>query len=337
LDEANQMRRREFVSLVSGALTWRTIAAHGWAVASPICARAQAAIKRIGFLRIGPPPSAWIEALRQGLRELGYTEGKDIAFAFGLAPDAARLTDALAGFDRMQVDVIFASGTPPLLAAKQAQGSVPVVFVAAVDPVATGLVASLARPGGKITGLTNTQADITGKQLQLLRELLPGNSKIAVMVRSASQASARYLEEAAMAARASGAQLQVLDVADASDIDRIIGSADGTNAVIMTDDAIFTTHRKEIAELAMKHHLAFISTTREFVNAGGLLSYGPNTADLYRRAATHIDKVLKGARPEELPVEQPTKFELAINLKTAKVLGISVPAALLARADEVIE
>jgi putative tryptophan/tyrosine transport system substrate-binding protein len=207
LDEANQMRRREFVSLSSGTLTWRAIAAHGWAVALPICARAQAAIKRIGFLRIGPPPSAWIEALRQGLRELGYTEGRDIAFEFGLAPDAAQLPDALAGFDRLNVDVIFASGTPPLLAAKQAQGSVPVVFVAAVDPVATGLVASLARPGGKITGLTNTQADITGKQLQLLRELLPGISKIAVMVRAASEASARYLEEAAMAARALGAQL----------------------------------------------------------------------------------------------------------------------------------
>jgi len=331
------MRRREFVGLFSGAVTWRTIAAHGWAVASPICARAQGGIKHIGFLRIGPPPSAWIEALRQGLRELGYTEGKDIAFEFGLAPDAAQLTNALAEFDRLKVDVIFASGTPPLLAAKQAQGSVPVVFVAAVDPVATGLVASLARPGGKITGLTNTQADITGKQLQLLRELLPGISKIAVMVRASSEASARYLEEAGMAARALGAQLQILDVANPSDLEGIIGSADGTNAVIMTDDAIFTTHRKEIAELAMKHQLAFISTTREFVNAGGLLSYGSNTADLYRRAATHIDKVLKGARPAELPVEQPTKFELAINLKTAKVLGISVPPTLLARADEVIE
>jgi putative tryptophan/tyrosine transport system substrate-binding protein len=256
---------------------------------------------------------------------------------FGLAPDVAQLTDALAEFDRLKVDVIFASGTPPLLAAKQAQGSTPVVFVAAVDPVATGLVASLARPGGKITGLTNTQADITGKQLQLLKELLPGISNIAVMVRTASQASARYLEEAAIAARVVGAQLQILDVASPSDLHRIIGSADGTNAVIMTDDAMFTTHRKEIAELAMKHQLAFISTTREFVNAGGLLSYGPNTADLYRRAATHVDKVLRGVKPAELPVEQPIKFELAINLKTAKALGISVPAMLLARADEVIE
>ena len=331
------MRRRRFISVFGSAVTWRTIAAHAWVLASPIGARAQADIKRIGFLRIGPPPSAWIEALRQGLRELGYTEGQNIAFEFGLAPDVAQLTDALAEFDRLKVDVIFASGTPPLLAAKQAQGSTPVVFVAAVDPVATGLVASLARPGGKITGLTNTQADITGKQLQLLKELLPGISKIAVMVRTASQASARYLEEAAIAARVVGAQLQILDVASPSDLHRIIGSADGTNAVIMTDDAMFTTHRKEIAELAMKHQLAFISTTREFVNAGGLLSYGPNTADLYRRAATHVDKVLKGVKPAELPVEQPIKFELAINLKTAKVLGISVPAMLLARADEVIE
>jgi ABC-type uncharacterized transport system substrate-binding protein len=215
--------------------------------------------------------------------------------------------------------------------------TIPVVFVAAIDPVATGLVASLARPGGHVTGLTNTQADITGKQLQLLSELVPGISRIAVVVRAPSQASARYVEEAETAARRLGAQLQVLTLREPAELDAMFRAARGASAVVMTDDAVFTAHRARIAELALETRLPVIYTTREFVNAGGLMSYGPNTTDLYRRAAAYVDKILRGARPADLPIQQPIKFELIVNLVAARALGLDVPSTLLARADEVIE
>jgi putative ABC transport system substrate-binding protein len=212
-----------------------------------------------------------------------------------------------------------------------------VVFVAAIDPVATGLVASLARPGGNVTGLTNTQADITGKQLQLISELLPNRSRIAVIVRATSRASARYLQEAETAARSLGVQLQVLTLRDPGDLEEIFSAAQEASAVLVPDDAVFTAHRTRIAALALKNRLPSISSTRELVSAGGLISYGPNTTDLYRRAADYVDKILRGTKPADLPVQQPTQFELIINLKTAKTLGIEVPATVLARADEVIE
>ena len=294
-------------------------------------------MKRIGFLRVGPPPSAWIEALRQGLHELGHIEGRNFTIEFALASTAAQLPEVAAELVRHKVDLIVASGTPPVLAAKDAAGTIPVVFVAGIDPVATGLVATLGRPGGNVTGLTNTQADITGKQLQLLSELLPTLSKIAVMVRETGQASARYVEEAETAARILGVQLQTLAVREAQDLEAVVSTAQGVSAVVMTDDAVFTAHRRQIADLALKNKLPFISSTREFVSAGGLMSYGPSTTDLYRRAATYVDKILKGAKPVDLPVEQPTRFELVINLKAAKGLGIPVPPTLLGRADEIIE
>jgi putative ABC transport system substrate-binding protein len=324
------MRRREFIALLGGA----TIALP-WLLGTQ--AQEAAKIKRIGFLRIERPPSAWIDALRQGLRELGHIEGRNIAIEFGLASSAAQVPEIAAELVRLKVAVIVASGTPPVFAAKDAAGVIPVVFVAAIDPVATGLVASLARPGGNVTGLTNTQADITGKQLQLLRELLPSLSSIAVMVRATSQASARYVEEAETAARTLGVQMRVLTVRDAEELEGILSTAQRVGAVVMTDDAVFTAHRVQIAELALKHKLPFISSTSEFVNAGGLMSYGPSTTDLYRRAATYVDKILRGEKPGDLPVEQPTKFELVINLKAAKALGLAIPPLLLARADEVIE
>jgi putative ABC transport system substrate-binding protein len=321
------VKRREFISLIGGATTW------------PLAARAQQAgkVKRIGFLRVGPPSPAWIEGLRQGLRELGYIEGGNIAIEFGLASSVAQVPDVAAELVRLKVDLIFASGTPPVLAARDAAGTTPVVFVAAIDPVATGLVASLARPGGNVTGLTNTQADITGKQLQLLSELLPNLSRIAVMVRATSQANARYLEEAETAARSLGVQLQTLTLRAPEDLEEIFSAAQGASAVVMPDDAVFTAHRTQIAELALKNRLPVIYSTRELVSAGGLMSYGPNTTDLYRRAADYIDKILRGTKPADLPVQQPTKFELIINLTTAKALGLDVPPMLLARADEVIE
>jgi len=214
---------------------------------------------------------------------------------------------------------------------------IPVVFVAAIDPVATGLVASLAHPGGNITGLTNTQADITGKQLQLLTELRPDLSRIVLMVGATSHATARYVEEAGTAARTLGVQLEILTLRDPRELERIFSAAQGASAVVMTDDAVFTAHRTQIAELALKNRLPVISSTSEFVTAGGLMSYGPNTTDLYRRAATYVDKILKGTKPADIPVEQPTKFELVINVKTATAIDLTIPPLLLARADEVIE
>ena len=281
---------------------------------------------------------------QRGLRACGKDcgssaniEGGNIAIEFGLASSVAQVPEVAAELVRLKVDLIFASGTPPVLAARDIAGTIPVVFVAAIDPVATGLIASLARPGGNVTGLTNTQADITGKQLQLLSELLPNLSRIAVMVRAASQANARYLEEAEAAARSLGVQLQTLTLRAPEDLEEIFSAAQRASAVVMPDDAVFTAHRTQIAELALKNRLPVIYSTRELVSAGGLMSYGPNTSDLYRRAADYVDKILRGAKPADLPVQQPTKFELIINLTTAKALGLDVPPLLLARADEVIE
>jgi len=329
---AVDVRRRELIASVGGA----AVALH-W----PLGARPEAAgeIRRIGFLRVGPPPPAWIEGLRQGLREFGYIEGRDIAIELRLAESVADLPAFTAELARLKVDVIVASGTPPVLAlaAGDAAGAIPVVFVAAIDPVATGLVASLARPQGNVTGLTNTQADITGKQIQLLKELLPSLSSVGVLVRTSSQAKARYLEEAEAAAVRSGLELKILSLRDPGDIEKVFRAARRVSAVVLTDDAVFTALRAQIAELARKNRVPVISSTGEFVHAGGLISYGPNTTDLYRRAASYLDKILKGAKPADLPVEQPTKLEMVVNLKTAEELGITIPPSILLRADELIE
>jgi ABC-type uncharacterized transport system substrate-binding protein len=321
------MRRREFMTLLGGAAAW------------PVGAYAEESskLKRIGFLRVGPPPAAWVDALRHGLRDLGYVEGRNITIDFVLAPNVAQLPDAAAELAHRKVNVIFASGTPPVLATRDAALNIPVVFVAAIDPVATGVVASLSRPGGNITGITNTQADITGKHLQLLGELLPALSRIVLLVRADSQASVRYIQEAKAAARTLAVDLQIVSLRDPGNLEEIISSAREASAVVMTDDAVFTANRVRIAELAVKNKLPVISSTPEFVKAGGLISYGPDTTELYRRAADYVARILGGTKPSDLPVQQPTKFELAINLKTAKALGITVPPMLLARADEVIE
>ena len=302
-------------------------------------ARAQdaASIRRIGFLRVGSPPPAWIAALRASLHALGWIEGRNLTIEFGLASGPDRLPEAIAELIRSKVDIILASGTPPVLAARDAAGATPVIFVAAIDPVATGLVASLARPGGNVTGLTSTQADITGKQFQLVKELLPELSRVAVMVRASSRANARYVQEAEIAARTLGLQLQILTVREPGDLDATFAAARGAQAIVIPDDTVFTGLRSQIAELALRSRLPLIYSTSEFVKAGGFMSYGPNNADLYRRAATYVDKILKGAKPADLPVEQPTRFELTINLKTAKALELALPPILLARADELIE
>jgi putative ABC transport system substrate-binding protein len=322
------MNRRDVVMLVAaGAAAW------------PLVAHAQqpGKVYRIGFLRVGPPPAAWIEGLRQGLRELGYLEGRNIVIEFGLASSAAQVPDVAAELVRLKADVIVASGTPSLLPARDAAGTIPVVFVAAIDPVATRLVASLARPGGNVTGVTAMQANITGKRLQLLRELLPNLSRIALMVRATSQANALYVQETETAARALAVQLQILTPRNPGDIEATISAARGASALVVADDAVFTAHRARIAELALKNRLPTAYGFGDMVEAGGLMAYGAHYADLYRRAATQVHKILTGAKPADLPIEQPTKFELVINLKTAKALGLKIPESFLVHADQVIE
>ncbi len=307
-------------------------------LAAPLGSGAQQASKvyRIGFLRNGLPPDTFIEGLRRGLRELGYIEGQNVSIEYGLTERADQLPNAAAHLIRLNVDVLIASGTPPVPVAKLATRTVPVVFVASIDPVATGIVASLARPGGNITGFVGIHSELMGKRLEFLRETIPRLSRVAVLFHATNPGNAQYLKEAELAARALGIQLQLLPVRDAGDFDRVFGEARGASALIQLDDVIFTSHRKQVVELAVKHQLAAMYGFREFVDAGGLMAYGPDYPDLYRRAATYLDKIFKGAKPADLPVEQPTKFEFVINLKTARALGLTIPPSVLARADEVI-
>ena len=294
-------------------------------------------VARIGVLRVGPLPSSFIEPFRQALRELGYIEGQTITIEYASAGSVAQLADLATDLVRSKVDVVLASGTPSVLPARNATRTIPVVFVAAIDPVAAGVVASLARPGANVTGVSAVHGDATAKRLQLLKELLPKASRIAFLVRATSPATAQYVKSAELAARALGIQLQVLPVREAGDIEAAFGAAQGASAVLLVDDAVLTSQRTLIAELALKHRLPTISGLSETVEAGGLMSYGPHYGDLYRRAAAQVHKILKGAKPADLPVEQPTTFELIINLGTAKALGLSIPQPLLARADKVIE
>ena len=307
--------------------------------AAPLTAGAQQTRKvhRIGLLRVGSPPPGFIEPFRQGLRELGYVEGQSIIIEYGLAENVAQLPELAARLLRLEVDVLVASGTPSVVPARNATSTVPVVFVAAIDPVATGVVTSLARPGGNITGVSAVHADAVGKRLQLLKELLPKASRIAFMVRATSPATAQYVKEAELAARPLGMQLQILAVRDAGDLEGAFASAQGASALLTVDDAMLTAQRTRIADLALKNRLPTISGFSEMVEAGGLMSYGPHYGDLYRRAAAQVHEILKGTKPADLPVEQPTKFELAINLKTAKALGMTIPQSVLLRADRVIE
>jgi putative tryptophan/tyrosine transport system substrate-binding protein len=322
------MRRRAFITLLGGA-------AAAWPVASG--AQTAGKLHRIGLLRVGPPPPSFIEPLRQGLSDLGYVEGRSIIIEYGLAGGAEQLPDIAAELVRLKVAVLMASGTPSVMPARNATRAIPVVFVAGIDPIAIGLVASLARPGGNITGLTALHADLTGKRLELLKEVLPTLSRVAFLSRTANPGHAQYVREAELAAHTLGVQLQVLPVRGPDDFEEAFRSARGANALIHVDDAVFTSERIRLVELATRHRLPGVYGPREFAELGGFMALGPSYSDLYRRAATYVDKLLKGAKPADLPVEQPTKFELVINLKAAKVLGVEISPMLLARADEVIE
>jgi putative ABC transport system substrate-binding protein len=235
------------------------------------------------------------------------------------------------------VDVIFTSGSPSVLVARKAAGAIPVVFVGAIDPIATGLAASLARPGGNITGITAMHAGLSGKRFELLKELLPKLSKVAVLAGAASPATADFVSEAQLAAKAFAVELKIVSARDPSEIDSAISASLGSDALLVTADVVFTSHRSRIADLALKHRLPSMFGFRDMAEAGGLMAYGPDYGDLYRRGAAHVLKILQGAKPADMPIEQPTKFEFVINLKTAKALGLAIPPILLARADEVIE
>ena len=307
-------------------------------LSAPIAAVAQTGtVHRIGFLRVGQPPATWLEGFRQGLRERDYREGQNVVIELLLARSAAELPDLATELARRKVDVIVASGTPSVMPAKNATRTIPVVFVAAIDPVAAGVTTGLAQPGGNVTGITAMHADLVAKRLGLLKELLPKVSRFAVLARAASPATAQYVKEAEQAAPTIGVQLRVLSMRDPSELETLFGSIQAPSALVVADDAVFTAHRTRIAELALKHRLPTAYGFSDMVEAGGLMAYGPDYSDMYRRAAFQVDKLLKGTKPAELPVEQPTKFAFVINLKTAKALGLTIPPSLLLRADQVVE
>jgi putative ABC transport system substrate-binding protein len=280
------------------------------------------------------------EAFVQGLRKLGYVEGKNISierrFTIG---NAERIPELTAELVRLKVDVIFAPGTAVALAAKNATQTIPIVFASVSDAVGSGLVASLARPGGNITGLTQISPDLAGKRLEILKETVRRLMRVAVLLDRTGLANALLLDETQVAARQFGIRLHSEEVADANAFDGAFlkMSKDRADALIVISSPMFIDESRRIADLAKKHRLPAIYSVKEYVDTGGLMSYGVNLSNLFRRAATYVDKILKGAKPADLPVEQPTKFEFIINLKAAKQIGLTIPPNVLARADKVIK
>jgi ABC-type uncharacterized transport system substrate-binding protein len=328
------MKRREFITLLGGA-----------AVAWPLAARAQqsvAKVPRIGFLGNS---TAELEAnligpFRDGLRALGYEEGRNIVIEYRWAEGKYERFPALtAELIALKVDAIVTAGTPASLAVKNATTTIPLVMVAVGDPVATGLVASLARPGGNITGLTSISSEMEGKRLELLREVVPKVSHIAVLWNAASPIQVIEEGEVRAAARVLGIRMLSLGVRTREEIDDALATIirERPDALLVLADRLFLHHRTRIMDFAAQERLPGVHAYRELVEAGGLMSYGPSYADMHRRAAAYVDKILKGAKPADLPVERPVKFELVVNLKAAKELGLDVPPTLLGRADEVIE
>ena len=307
----------------------------------PAAAQAPAKVPRIGVLSASSPSDDpyLLEAFRQGLRELGYVEGQTIAIEYRFADGRAEKLPGLAAeLIGLKSDVIVAANPAAAVAAKQATSTVPIVFAVSGDPVAAGLVASLARPGGNVTGLASLGAELVGKQLELLREVVPKVSRVAVLKNSVNPGHSVTVRQAEGAARALGLQLQILDARTQAEIEAAFAAMSGRHAggLLVLRDAVFRTQRAQIAALAARNRLPAVYGFREQAEAGGLVAYGASVPDMFRRAAAYVDKILKGARPADLPVEQPTKFELVINLKTAKALGLTIPPSLLQRADEAI-
>ena len=321
------MRRRQFIAALGGAAAW------------PLSVRAQGKLPTIGFLSAADRRSQWIAAFLQRLRELGWIEGRTVAIEYRWAEGRSeRAAEIVAEFVRLKVDVIVTYANPMVLAAKQATSVTPIVFAVAADPLGTGIVASLARPGGNVTGLSIQHTDLAGKRLELLREVVPGLRRLAIMANVGNPASVLEMDEIQAAARTLALEVAALEIRRAEDIapafDALKGAAE---ALYVCIDTILVANRIRINTLALAARLPTLLSTREGVEAGGLMSYGANIPDLFRRAADFVDKILRGTKPADIPVEQPTKFDLIINLTTAKALGLEVPQSLLARADEVIE
>jgi putative tryptophan/tyrosine transport system substrate-binding protein len=325
------MRRREFMTLLGGA-----------AATGPLAVRAQqpGKLPTIGFLGASTPSAwgHWSNAFVQRLRELGWIEGHTVSIEYRWAEGRGeRYSEIAAEFVRLKVDVILTVGGA-VPACKQATSVIPIVFAIAVDPVGTGLVASLARPGGNVTGLSMQATDLAGKRLEYLREVLPGLRRFAIMANVGYPASLVEIGEVQAAAGKEALKVEVLGIRSAEDIASAFATLTGaTQALYVCGDALVTANRARISTLALGARLPTIYPDRAFLETGGLMAYGANNADLFRRAADYVDKILRGAKPADLPVEQPTKFEFAINLIAAKALGLTVPPMLLGRADEVIE
>jgi putative tryptophan/tyrosine transport system substrate-binding protein len=324
------MRRRDVITLVGSA-------AIGW----PLSAHPQhpSKVHLLAYLAPARIPNL-IEALRTGLRDLGYVEGKNLKIEFrfgGYEPEA--LSKLAAELVALAPDAIVTVASPPAIAAKQATTTIPIVMATAGDPLRSGIIASLAHPGANITGVTLYGSELASKRVEVLKEALPGIAHVAVLGSAANAFSRFSWEDTQPAARQMAIELRLFLVREPDELAGAFAAMQrtSTEAVIVLSDAMFNTWRRQINELAIEHRLPSIYDAREYVEDGGLISYGPNLAEMTRRSAVLVDKVLKGTKPIDLPIEQPTKFELVINLKTAKALGLTVPPSLLARADEVIE
>jgi putative ABC transport system substrate-binding protein len=326
------MRRREFITLVGGAVA-------GW----PLATRAQQVTKLpiIGFMgaataSVGSP---WLAALVQGLRDLGWVDGNNVAIDVRWAEGRnERAAEIAAEFVRLKADIIVTWATAPALAAKRATTTIPIVFALATDPVGSGLVTSLARPGGNLTGLSALNIDLIGKRIELFREIVPHLRRLAIMANVGVLDTAAEMREVAATGRTLGLHVKTVEIRRADEIAPAFEAIkDGSDALFVVGDPLTYTNRAQIVTLAQDANLPTTYAIREFVLAGGLMSYGTNFPDLFRRTATFVDKILRGARPSDIPVEQPTKFDLVINLKAARALDVSVPDKLIALADEVIE
>ena len=326
-----KMKRRAFITLVGGATAWSLVAR----------AQQPGKLPTIGFLGATTPLAEGqrLAAFVQRLRQLGWMEGRNVSMEVRWAEGRSeRYAEIAAEFVRLKVDLIVTYATPPVLAAKQATSIIPIIFASAADPAGTGLVASLARPGGNVTGLSNQQADTATKRLELVREVIPGLGRLAILANVGNPAAVLDMREVQAAARTLSLNAVAFEIRRAEDIapafEALIGRV---HALYVAGDPLVNTNRIRINSLALGARLPTMHGYREYVEAGGLMSYGPNVPDQYRRAADFADKILRGTKPSDIPVEQPTKFDLVINLTTAKALGLTVPPTLLARADEVIE
>jgi putative ABC transport system substrate-binding protein len=331
----NRVQRRQFL-IAAGAL-----------LAAPLAADAQKerAVPRIGYLSLNATPNLHLrEAFRQGLRDLGYVEGRNVVIEYRDAEGKfERLPDLAAELIAINVDVIVTGGgTPTALAAKQATRKIPIVFASAGDPIVDGLVTSLARPGANVTGLSNLNPGLVAKCLEHLKQAVPSAGRIAVLWRriaSAARTEKETLDAAEVAAQSLKVRLQFVEALEPADLESAFSKIIKARADALTvwGSAMLFAERRRLVELAAKNRLPAVYTSRDFVDTGGLMSYGANLPDLFRRAATYADKILKGAKPGNLPIEQPTKFELVINLKTAKDFGLTIPSPVLARADDLIQ